>query len=537
MKERKNSARPRSGVNAADGRDQVRPPSPPATTAVAVPHVLLPYQKAWVADRSDVSVWEKSRRIGASWTDAGDSVLTSSASTAAGGMDSLYIGYSLDMAREYIDAAASWSRALSIAAGEMKEEMFVDDGDKGDTGSIKAFRIEFASGFKILALSSRPRSIRGKQGKVTIDEAAFHDDLPGLMKAALAMLIWGGRVRLLSSHNGEDHPFNLLVKDIRAKKLPYELHSTTFGQALDAGLFERVQLVMAGRMKEKTRAEWEAKVRAQYGEAAAEELDCIPRQSSGSYITRAIVERAQVEAVPVIRLAKAEGYELDDNRLAETDRWIADVLKPVVDAMPKLRTVGGQDFGRNGDLSYYSALQETSAGQWREGLALELRRIPFDVQQKIIDWLHDNLPLWHHTKLDARGNGQAHAEHQLQKHGPARIECVMATPAWYAANFPPYKAALEDRSIGIAQGEDVIADHRRVILKNGYPSMDAGRDKGSDGLDRHGDGAIARVLAWGATRTEGQPPAGERVADQPERLLPAPMRDRRRPTMGFGGTA
>ena len=27
---------------------------------------------------------------------------------------------------------------------------------------------------------------RGKQGKVTIDEAAFHDDLPGLMKAAMA---------------------------------------------------------------------------------------------------------------------------------------------------------------------------------------------------------------------------------------------------------------------------------------------------------------------------------------------------------------
>ena len=27
---------------------------------------------------------------------------------------------------------------------------------------------------------------------VLIDEAAFHDDLPGLIKAAMAMLIWGG---------------------------------------------------------------------------------------------------------------------------------------------------------------------------------------------------------------------------------------------------------------------------------------------------------------------------------------------------------
>lgn len=501
----------------------------PAETPAPIPHVLLSYQKAWVADRADVAVWEKSRRIGASWCDASDSVL---AAGETGGMDALYIGYSLDMAREYIDACALWARAFSVAAGEVQDDLFVDEGDKD--GGIKAFRIDFASGHKILALSSRPRSIRGKQGKVTIDEAAFHDDLAGLMKAALAMLIWGGRVRLLSSHNGEDNPFNQLVQEIRAGKFPrYSLHRTTFGDALDAGLFERVKLVMGDRMKENTRAEWEARVRETYGEAAAEELDCIPRQSTGSYIPRATVERAQVDGVPVIRLAKKEGYELDDQRLAETERWIADVLKPAVDALPNIRSVLGQDFGRSGDLSYASVLQETGGGAWREALALELRRIPFDVQHVIIAWLLDALPLWHHAKFDARGNGQAHAEALLQKFGPARVECVMATPGWYAANFPPYKAALEDRSIGIAKGEDVIADHRRVVLKNGYPAMDDGRDKGSDGLYRHGDGVIARVLAWAATRTEGQPPAGEASDAAADQSLPEGMDGRRRMTMGF----
>ena len=119
----------------------------------------------------------------------------------------------------------------------------------------------------------------------------------------------------------------------------------------------------------------------------------------------------------------------------------------------------------------------------------------------------------------------------MQKYGPARIECVMATPTWYAVNFPPYKAALEDKSVAIAKGEDVIADHRRVILKNGYPAMDDGKDKGSDGKQRHGDGAIARVLAWAATRTEGQPPAGESIAPDYDAFTPERMRDRRRTTM------
>ena len=492
------------------------------------PHVLLSYQKEWVADQADVSLWEKSRRIGASWCDASDSVLTSG---VEGGMDSLYIGYSEDMTKEYIEDCAMWARAFSLAAGEVAEMLFVEEDDKGEKNSIKAFRIDFASGFKILALSSRPRSIRGKQGKVTIDEAAFHDDLPGLMKAALAMLIWGGRVRVLSSHNGEDNFFNLMVKDVRAGKLPYSLHTTTFSQALEAGLYDRVRLVMGARMKAADRDAWEANVRGQYGESAAEELDCIPSMGSGVYLPRTLVERCQVEGCVVLQLAKRPEYTLDDKRLEETDRWIADVLKPAVDSLPNVRSVLGRDFGRSGDLSIEGVLQEVEPLKWRATLTVELRRVPFDVQEKINHWLLDNLPLFHHAKYDGRGNGQQLAESALQKLGPARVECVMASQSWYAANFPPYKAALEDKSCELPKGEDEIADHRRVVLKNGYPTMDQGKDKGTDGEQRHGDRAVARVLAWAATRTEGEPPAGETVQSSSDAYQPESMAGRRRFTM------
>ena len=476
-------------------------PAPSKSAAIAPRHgaqpVLLSHQRDWVTDRADVAVWEKSRRIGASWCDASDSVLTAARED---GMDALYIGYSEDMTREYIDDCASWARAFQLAAGGMQETVYEDE-----KNSIKAFRIDFASGHKVLGLSSRPRSIRGKQGKVTIDEAAFHDDLPGLLTAALAMLIWGGRVRILSSHNGEDNPFNLLLKEIRAGKLPYSLHRTTFADALDAGLFDRVKLVMGARLKLKTRAEWEAAIREQYGDSAAEELDCIPRMGSGVYIPRTLVERCQRDGLTVLRYAKPPEWMLNDRRLSEAQRWIDDVLKPAIDQLPNVRSVLGRDFGRSGDLSVESVLQEVEPRKWKATLTLELRRIPFDVQQLINFYLLDNLPLFHHVKYDARGNGQQLAEAALQKYGPARVECVMATPTWYAANFPPYKAALEDQSVALPRGEDEIADHRRVILKNGYPTMDDGRDKGSDGEQRHGDRAIARVLAWAATRSEAVP--------------------------------
>ena len=42
-------------------------PYPLNKTAAAVAAVLLPYQQAWAADKSQVKVVEKSRRIGLSW--------------------------------------------------------------------------------------------------------------------------------------------------------------------------------------------------------------------------------------------------------------------------------------------------------------------------------------------------------------------------------------------------------------------------------------------------------------------------------------
>ncbi|HSH71554.1 MAG TPA: hypothetical protein VK974_00730 [Methylophilaceae bacterium] len=463
-----------------------------------VPAVLLKYQQDWVADEADVAVWRKSRRIGASWCDAASSVLTSS--PEIGGMDSLYIGYSEDMTREYIDDCAMWAKAFGHVASECKELLYDEDGD-----DIKAFRIDFANGFKILALSSRPRSIRGKQGKVTIDEAAFHDDLEGLLKAALAMLIWGGKVRILSSHNGEDNPFNILVKDILAGKLAYSLHTTPFRQALKDGLYTRVALIQGARLKEKTEEEWAAKIYSQYGSKADEELDCIPSAGSGVYFPRTIIERCQDESIPVVRYTKPPDWVLDDRRTIEAAKWLTDHIKPLLDAIRSRpgRTVGGQDFGRNGDLSSIWILQQQSVSIWRTAFVLELRRIPFDVQRLILFYILDNLQLLHHFKLDARGNGQAHAEAALQRYGQARIECVMVTLGWYAVEFPHYKMAYEDSSIIIPASEDIIADHRRVVLDKGRPKMDDGHDMGSDGEQRHGDTAIAGLMAWAATREEG----------------------------------
>ena len=148
-----------------------------------------------MADQSPVKVFEKSRRIGISWAEAADDTLYASEKGAGEKRNVWYIGYNKDMALEFINDCANWARAYNLAASEMEEYDEIDQEEiEGvvQEKKILAFRITFASGWRITALSSRPTNLRGKQGRVILDEAAFHDDLAGLLKAAMALLIWGG---------------------------------------------------------------------------------------------------------------------------------------------------------------------------------------------------------------------------------------------------------------------------------------------------------------------------------------------------------
>lgn len=470
---------------------------------MSTPHVLLKYQQDWIADQADVALWEKSRRIGASWTDAADSVMV--AAGAENAMDAMYIGYSEDMTREYIDDCAMWAKAFDFTASTVGETLFDDTDENGDTQQIKAFRIDFASGRKILALSSRPRSIRGKQGKVTIDEAAFHDDLPGLMKAALAMLIWGGKVRVISSHNGDDNAFNEMVKDVRAGKLPYSLHRTTFDDALADGLYDRVKLIQGERLKEKTLADWRAKIYAQYGENAAEELDVIPSSGSGKYLTRMMIEACMQAGIPVVRLAQQDSFTLlpQHIREAETRDWCEEHLLPLLEKLdPNLDHYFGEDFARNGDLTVIAPLAQTRTLDLVTPFLVELRNVPFEQQKQILFYILDRLPRFRAGAMDARGNGQYLAEVAMQKYGASRIAQVMLSQEWYRENMPPFKSALEDKELTLPKDADVLADLRCIVMEKGVAKVpDNARIKGSDGRDRHGDSAVALVLGTFAALT------------------------------------
>lgn len=468
------------------------------------PMALLPYQQRWCADRTQVKVIEKSRRIGLSWGEAADTALLAASQS---GMDAWYIGYTKDMAEEFIRDCADWARSYGLAAGEIEEgeEVFIEGDEKK---SILTFTIRFASGWRITALSSSPRNLRGKQGRVIIDEAAFHTDLAELLKAALALLIWGGQVHVISTHDGADNPFNELILDVRAGKVPYALHRATFDEAVADGLYERVCLRTHKEASPEGKAAWVSGIRARYRDNAAEELDCIPKNSGGVWLSRAVIERCMYPAQVLRWKPPTEDFVLwpDEMRTAEMREWLETHARPLLAALdPQLMSGFGEDFGRTGDLTVIAPFQLEANLTRRFPFLVELANCPFDQQREALFYIGDRLPRFMSGKLDSRGNGHYLAEKAMQKWGVQRIECVMLSQTWYRENTAPLKSAFEDGTIALPRDSDILDDLRAFQVVKGIPMIPDKRTQGQDGNQRHGDSGVAILLAHAASRADPAP--------------------------------
>lgn len=259
--------------------------------------VFLPYQSRFLQSPHQLEVWEKSRRVGASWAVSGDETLYASSKN---GGDVYYKGQDKDMAQTFITDAAWFAKEVySLAASDVAEHVFPDP-EKPDK-NIFTFTVRFASGFKVEAQSSSASGLRGKgrpSDHFVFDEAAFHPDFPALLKAGMALLTWGCRIRILSSHNGDVNPFNELIQEIRAGKRGKDaaVHRTTFMDAIGEGLYKRICQRTGKVWTQAGEDAWVAQMYAFYGDDAAEELDVIPSAGSGVVLPRALIERCMVAA-------------------------------------------------------------------------------------------------------------------------------------------------------------------------------------------------------------------------------------------------
>ncbi|ELE1675553.1 terminase family protein [Salmonella enterica] len=487
--------------------------------------VLLGYQAKWFEDDSQICIAEKSRRTGLTWAEAARNVITAAKPKIRGGRNVFYVGSKQEMALEYISACALFARAFNqLAQADVYEQTFWDSEKKEE---ILTYMIRFPnSSFKIQALSSRPSNLRGLQGDVVIDEAAFHESLDELLKAAMALTMWGARVRIISTHNGVDNLFNQYIQEAREGRKDYSVHRITLDDAISDGLYKRICYVTGQAWSPQAEKKWRDDLykNAPSKEDAAEEYGCVPKKSGGAYIPHALIELAMVRSVPILTFEAPEDFlsRAAWLRESEINAWCEEHLKPLLNALnERSRYSFGEDFARRGDLTCFTLLEITEDLQKREAFRVELRNMPYEQQKQIMLYILTRVTRLIGAAFDATGNGGYLAEAALERFGPELVDSVMLSAKWYGEWMPKLKAEFEDQNIFVARHQTTLDDLRHIKVVAGTPQIDKGRTKDENataaGSRRHGDFAVSLCMANRASYMDGFVLDDEACQAMPER--------------------
>ncbi|HWH69671.1 MAG TPA: terminase family protein, partial [Candidatus Sulfotelmatobacter sp.] len=257
---------------------------------------FLPTQLAWLNDPHHLRIWEKSRQVGATKTDALDSVLKASPADAR--FDVWVTSRDEVQACLYLEDCKEWAQILHLAATDLGLQVL----DPKHPHS--AHVLQFANGRRIYCLSSNPNALAGKRGHVKIDEFALHPDQRLLYRIAKPVTQWGGTLSIISTHRGPNCLFNQLIRDIRLHGNPmgWHLYSYPIQKAVAEGLVARINL-KSGRHEsddeflQRTQAECIDK------EQWDQEYCCIPSDDSTAFLTHEMISACED---PTLRLYTIE---------------------------------------------------------------------------------------------------------------------------------------------------------------------------------------------------------------------------------------
>lgn len=475
--------------------------------------VFLGYQRRWFEDESQIMIGEKSRRTGITWAEAGRNVVKAAKPRRRGGCNTFYVGSKQEMALEYIAACALFAKAFNeLAEADVYEQTFWDEGKKEE---ILTYMIRFPkTGRKIQALSSRPSNLRGLQGDVVIDEAAFHESLEELLKAALALTMWGNKVRLISTHNGVDNPFNTYIQDAREGRKDYSVHRITLDDAIAEGLYKRICYVTGQEWSPEAEKKWRDGLykNAPNIESAEEEYGCVPKKSGGAYLSRVLIEAAMVadHSIRIYRYEAPQGFEewTPEHREAEVRAWCEENLQPELARLSdRNRHTFGEDFARRGDLTVFTPLQIDPLLRKRVPFQVELRNLTYGAQEQIMFYICDRLPRLTGLAFDATGNGGYLAEQAALKYGSTMVDQVALSLAWYGEWMPKLKGEFEAFNLQLPRHQTTLDDLLSIKVEKGIPTIDKGRTKDlestSSKAKRHGDSAISLAMAVRASFMQG----------------------------------
>ena len=412
---------------------------------------FLPYQQRWLDDKAKIKIWEKSRRIGAtyvqSYEDVRDCINRSVPAVWFSSADE-------SAAKEYIDYCEKWVKLFHATAKRLGEVIIDNEKD------IKALVIEFSNGTKIHALSSNPKSFRSKGGKFVLDEFAFHNNPDELWKAARPCITWGFPLRILSTHNGQNCLYYKFIDQVIKGKLNWSHHKTPIQLAVSEGLVDKI---------------YQRKTTLQ------EQEDWMANEKNNCFD-----EYTWLQEYCCIAVDEASAF-LPYDLIATCE--LNDILRPLEDIKHDFYV--GVDIGRRKDLTVIWVLEKIENIKYTR-LVVELAKMPFHKQEEI---LHEILShkLFRRDCQDDTGIGMQMAENAQVKFGKFRVEGITFTNKVKEDLAYRLRTEFENKTVFIPNRHEIREDlHsvRKITTASNNIRFDA--DRSDNG---HADRFWALALA------------------------------------------
>lgn len=427
---------------------------------------FLPYQQAWIKDKSRKKIMEKSRRTGITHAQAYEDVQDCVEKTVP---KVWFSSADESAAKEYIEDAGKFARLFNMGA-QMMGEVILDE-----VKGIKALQIDLDNGTKIHALTSNPKAFRSKGGKVVLDEFAFHEDAAAMFKAARPAIMWGFPFRIISTHNGVNSFYNEhFVKRIKEGDLTgWSHHKVDILKALEQGLLDKI---MGRPTTQLEREDWLAGEREDMTEEDFnEEYMCIPQDEKSAFLTYEML--AGVE---------------DDNVL-----WVGDHIPANSTGLLYL----GKDIGRRKDLSVKWVFEKIGPILFTRKIIVE-ENMRFRHQR---DSLYEILqhPSFRRACIDETGIGMQLAEEAEEDFGKYRVEKISMTGPAKEQLAYGLRNQIDQRLIVIPSDPTVRKDlHsvKKIITSHGNLRFDQD-SMGRKNTDGHADRFWAAALGVEAAKS------------------------------------
>jgi Mu-like prophage FluMu protein gp28 len=447
---------------------------------------FLPTQIKWLDDNSPLRIWEKSRQVGATKTDALDSVFKASPADAK--FDVWVTSRDEIQARLYLDDCKDWATIFNLAATDLGV-LLLDP-----KNNFSAYVLQFANGRRIYCLSSNPNALAGKRGHVKIDEFALHPDQRLLYRIAKPVTQWGGTLSIISTHRGHNTLFNQIIQDIRHNGNPmgWSLHSYPIQKAVEEGIVARIN-EKSGRNE--TDEQFLKRLRAECidEEQWLQEYCCIPADESSAFFGHDLITACED---PHLKLLSFEELK---HSLSGGSSWSSSSSSVSRFNDSTIQRFNGSfflgvDVARKHDLCVLDVGEKIGDVLW-DRCRIELQNKTFsEIEFELYRFLE--LPQLKRACIDATGLGMQLAERARERFG-WKVEPVTFSASVKEELAFGLRRDFEDRKLRLVRDDKLRSDLRG--LRKEVTSSGNIRFAG-ESIDSHCDRTWAKALRQHAAR-------------------------------------